>query len=107
MPSDLVEGLHLIEHLGTTEYYDDLLQLAAANGIDTDSEATAADLAVRIWLKDPQALERKDREGLFQKRKNFDSFRRADSAAIDVDAIPVNLGPLEDALREYFEDRKR
>ena len=29
MPSELVEGLHLIEHLGTTEYSDDLLQLAA------------------------------------------------------------------------------
>ena len=108
MPSDLVEALHLIEHLGTTEYYDDLLHLAAANGIDPDSEATAADLAVQVWLKDPQALERKDREGLFQKRKNFESFRTADPAvAIDVDVIPDDLGPLEAALRGYFEDRKR
>ncbi len=61
MPSELVEGLHLIEHLGTTEYYDDLLQLAAENGIDPDGEATAPDLAVQVWLKNPQALERKDR----------------------------------------------
>lgn len=108
MPSDLVEDLHLIEHLGTTEYYDDLLQLTAANGIDPDSEAAAADLAVQVWLKDLQAPERKDREGLFQKRKNFESSRTADSAvAIDVDAIPGDLGALEAALHQYFEDRKR
>jgi hypothetical protein len=108
MPSDLVEALHLIEHLGTNEYYDDLLQLAAANGIDPDGEATAPDLAVQIWLKNPQALERKDREGLFQQRKTFESFRAADSAAtIEIDAIPDDLGPLEEALGQYFEEKKR
>ena len=108
MPSDLVEALHLVEHLGTAEYYDDLLQLAAANGIDPDAEATPADIAAQVWLKNPQALERKDREGLFQQRKNFESFRAADSvAAIDVDTIPDDLGPLEEALGQYFEERKR
>lgn len=108
MPSELVEGLHLIEHLGTTEYYDDLLQLAAENGIDPDGESTAPDLAVQVWLKNPQALERKDREGLFQQRKSFDSFCTADSdTIIEIDEIPGDLGPLEEALSGYFVEKKR
>src|SRR6516162_168288 len=71
MPSDLVEALHLIEHLGTDDLYDELLQLAAENEIVAGEEATAADLALQIFMRNPQALERKEREGLFRDRKSF------------------------------------
>jgi hypothetical protein len=82
--------------------------LAVENGIDPDGEATAPDLAVQVWLKNPQALERKDREGLFQQRKSFDSFRFADSDSVmEIDAIPGDLGPLEEALGGYFFEKKR
>ena len=108
MPSDLVEALHLIEHLGTDEHYDDLLHLAAENGIEPAGDATAPDLAAQVWLKNPQALERKDREGLFEQRKSFESFRAVDTeATIVVDDIPSDLGQLEGSLGSYFEEKKR
>jgi hypothetical protein len=108
MPSDLVEALHLIEHLGTNEYYDDLLQLAGENGIEPAGDATAPDLAAQVWLRNPQALERKYREGLFQQRKSFESFRAAGTeATIGAEDIPADLGPLEEALGRYFEEKKR
>lgn len=108
MPSDFVEALHLIEHLGNDEHYDDLLKLAAENGIEPADDATAPDLAAQIWLKNPQALERKDREGLFEQRKSFESFRAADAeSTIVADNIPADLGPLEESLGSYFEEKKR
>ncbi len=108
MPGDLVEALHLIGNLGVDDRFDDLLVLAAKNGIDTDSEITALDLATRIWLKNPQALERKEHEEFFQKRKSFESFRAANPGpAIAVEDLPTDLAPLEAALDAYFQAKKR
>lgn len=108
MPSELVEALHLIEQVGVDEFYDELLHLAGQNDIVAAEDATAADLALLICMKNPQALERKEREGLFQHRKSFESFRAADAeGGIPADAIATGLGPLEQTLGQYFEEKKR
>jgi hypothetical protein len=108
MPGDLVEALHLIGSLGTDDRFDDLLELAAANEIETDNEITALDLATRIWLKNPESLERKEHEEFFQKRKSFESFRAATpDQVIAVEDLPTDLAPLETALDAYFQAKKR
>jgi hypothetical protein len=108
MPGDLVEALHLIGSLGTDDRFDDLLELAAANEIETDSEVTALDLATQVWLKNPEALERKEHEEFFQKRKSFESFRAATpDQVIAVEDLPTDLAPLETALDAYFQAKKR
>jgi hypothetical protein len=108
MPADLVEALHLISELGTDEYFDDLLQLAAEADLEVTDEMTASDLAARIWLQDPQLLERRDREGLFDRRKSFDSFRASDpELAISVHELPADLTGLETELGIYFKEKKK
>lgn len=108
MPGELVEALHLISEFGTDESYDDLLQIAAVAAIDATDESTAPDLAARIWLKDPQLLERKDREILFDRRKTFDSFGSADpNLLIDVEQLPADPDPLAAALSGYFQQKKK
>jgi len=108
MPGDLVEALHLISELGTDESYDDLLQIAAGADIQVSEDATAPDVAARIWLKDPQLLQRKDRETLFDRRKTFDSFEAADqNLTINVDQLPSDLGPLEASLSAHFQQKKK
>ena len=108
MPGDLVEALHLIGSLGTDDRFDDLLELAAANELETDSEVTALDLATQVWLKNPEALERKEHEEFFQKRKSFESFRAATpDQVIAVEDLPTDLAPLETALDAYFQAKKR
>lgn len=107
MPGDLVEALHLIGSIGTDDRFDELLDLAAACEIETDGEVTALDLATQIWLRNPEALERKEREGYFQKRKSFESFRAADNQeAMAVEDLPNDLSGLKAALDSYFLTKK-
>lgn len=108
MPGDLVEALHLIGSIGTDDRFDELLDLAAACEIETDGEVTALDLATQIWLRNPEALERKEHEEYFQKRKSFESFRGADpEKVIAVEDLPTDLAELEAALDAYFQSKKR
>ena len=73
MPSDLVEALHVIGNFSGDEHFDELLEMANEADLNTGAEATTPDLATRLYLHDPQILERKEREILFEKRKNFES----------------------------------
>lgn len=108
MPSDLVEALHLVGNFSGDEYFDDLLQLARQSGLDVDGEITTPDLATRLYLHDPQVLERKEREQLFEKRKSFESYRAANpSEGIEVKTLPSDLVPLELDLDKYFESKQR
>ena len=108
MPGDLVEALHLIGSIGSDERFDELLDLAGANQIEMDGEVTALDLATQIWLKNPEALERKEHEEFFQKRKSFESFRAADpDEVMAVDDLPADLSELEASLDAYFQAKKR
>lgn len=108
MPGDLVEALHLIGSLGSDERFDELLDMAAANQIETDGEVTALDLATQIWLKNPEVLERKQDEEFFQKRKSFESFRAANQEqVIAINDLPTDLSVLEAALDAYFLAKKR
>jgi len=108
MPSDLVEALHLIGNFSGDECFDDLLKIAQHAGLEVGNEATTPDLAAQLYLKDPQVLERKEREQLFDKRKTFESYRAADpDDAIDLETFPPDLIPLEQDLDRYFESKKR
>lgn len=108
MPSDLIEALHLISELGTDEQFDDLLELATGAGVVVPDDTSAADLAARIWLKDRRLLERKEREGVFERRKTFHSFRAKNSQLkIDVAALPPHFSDLEEELDAYFRKKKK
>ena len=108
MPGDLVEALHLIGSLGVDERSDELLEMAISNQIETDAEVTALDLATQIWLKNPEALERKEHEEFFQKRKSFESYRAANpEVVVAIDDLPADLSSLQEALDAYFQAKKR
>lgn len=107
MPSDLVEALHVIGNFSGDEHFDDLLELAHRIALEVGGDATAPDLATRIYLHDPQILERKAREVLFGKRKNFESYRAANpDDLIAIDKLPEDLTPLEAELDQYFKSKK-
>jgi hypothetical protein len=109
MNADLVEAFHLIGALGTDENYDQLLELARQNNIDTGGDqATAPDLAARIWLSNSQILERMERTELFERRKKFESFRaREPEEFVPVEGLPDDLSPLEEDLDAWFKSKKR
>jgi hypothetical protein len=108
MPSDLVEALHVIGNFSGDEYSDDMLALAQEVGLQIYGDVTTPDLATRIYLHDPQTLERKEREQLFERRKTFESYRAADpEMTIAMDELPSDLSPLEADLDQFFESKKR
>lgn len=108
MPSDLVEALYLIESYSDDRHFDELLIVAESAGLEVGEEETAVDLAVRIYLHDPNPLERRLREQLCDRRRTFVSYRLADPASgIEVDSLPLDLTPLEQDLDRYFESKKR
>ena len=107
--SNLVEALHVIGTVGNDEYFDQLLDMAERNFIDTsDLELTAVDLAVRIWLEVPQQLERLERNGSLQRRRKFESLRaRRREDSLPLEQIPRNFSDLERALDDWFGSKKR
>lgn len=108
MPSELVEALHVIGSFSGDEYFDDLLELAQSVEIEVGGEPTTPDLATRIYLHDPQVLERKEREVLFEKRKNFESYRASNpDKLIAVNELPDDLTPLEADLNKHFKSKKQ
>jgi len=108
MDSHVIEGLHVIGTLGIDENFDVLLDVARRNFIDVNLEATSADLAARIWLEAPQALEVKDREAGSQRRRKFESFRARDHENVLLaEQLPIHFDPLEADLEGWFFARKR
>lgn len=108
MDSQTIEGLHVISNLGTDANFDQLLDIARRNFIEVDMEATAADLAARIWIEAPQALELKEREVGSHRRRKFESFRARDPEDVfPPDQLPIQFNDLEADLENWFMARKR
>lgn len=107
-PSDLVEALYVIESFSDDQHFDGLLPIAESVGLEVGEEETAVDLAVRLYLRDANLLERKLREQLCDRRRTFESYRLADPASgFEAEALPADLTPLEADLDRYFESKKR
>ena len=107
-PAKLIEGLHVIGNMGIEERIDDLLEIAFINGVDSgDGGITPLDLAVRIWLKAPRALNKKEQGG-FQRKLDFEHFpSRVPAGTLAVSELPSDLAPLEANLSQWFQINKR
>ena len=108
MNSNVVEALHVITSFDTEDSLDDLLDIARRNFVDVDVQATTADLAARIWVEVPEALELKDREETLRRRRKFESFRaRVPETVRSLDDFPPQLDKLEADLGAFFQAMKR
>ena len=107
MDSHVVEGLHVIGRLGTNENFAELLDIARRNSIDAGMDATAADIAARIWIEAPQALEVKERETVSQRGRRFEIFRAREPQNVLPAQLPIEFGALEAELEGWFVTEKR
>ena len=106
--SGVIEGLHVITAVGTDDNFDELLDIARRNFIEVDLEATACDLAARIWLEQPQILQLKDRKQMVDRRRKFESFRARDpEIVVPMEELPTDLSPLQLDLEGSFQSKKR
>ncbi len=108
MDSHVVEGLHVISNLGLDSNFDELLDVARRNFVEIDLDATAVDLAARIWNEVPQALETKEREAGTHRRRKFESLRARDPGVVlPPENLPGDYRALEADLEAWFAAKKR
>lgn len=105
MPSELVEGLHMVHEMGRPARVDRMLQEACRSGLDLGlgEDATPADIAVKLLLLDPKALEDLCNCDVMTRRRSFEYFT--------TDAVPVpqfegatleQLRLLEEKLNAFY-----
>jgi hypothetical protein len=108
-PPELVEALHVIGNVGTAARMDDLLQIALQNGVDAGGDdLTPIDLAVRLWLRVPKALEKLERDERFEKKLKFEHFpARKDAPLIAAEDLPTHVAPIEADIELWLQDHQR
>ncbi len=108
-PPDLVEAIHVIGNVGTNARFDDLLEIAAQNGVNADGNAiTPIDLAVRLWLQVPKALERLERDGLFEKKLKFEHFpARKGAPRTAAEDLPADVAAIEAVIEAWLDAHAR
>ena len=58
MDIEFVEALFFIQEMSDDDDFEELSEQAEANNIDTYEDSTSADLALALWLHDPELLKR-------------------------------------------------
>ena len=109
MPPPLVDALYYVNEMDTPEGMDDLLDAAAAKGIELDSgaEMTPGDVAVQLWMKDRGLFERQHAEQFLRRPRSFESFQSHESQRRPPDLSSQALAALEKDLDDWFETKKR
>ena len=109
-PTGLIDALFFVHEMATPEGMDALLHEVENNGITLEESPnpTAADIAVQVYLKDKNILERKHAEQYLVLPRSFEYFQT------DVRPIPMLVQPSEDVLAalqndldNWFEKKKR
>jgi hypothetical protein len=101
--------LYAINEMATPDAMDEFLEAATATGLSLNSgpEVTPADIAVQVWLADPEMFERKHAEQLVRRPRSFQSFQSRENLEQDINPSPEALAALEADLDEWFDVKKR
>ena len=108
MKIDFVEALFFIQEMSDDEHFEDLCEQAESNGIRVHEESTSADLALALWLHDPELLKRAHAEVMILKPKSFMYFQ-SDQDSPDTFDLPKaeTVRTLEGDMDAWFLKNKR
>ena len=111
-PKKLVDALYYVHELATAGGMDELLSAIAAapwrEEIDLGDDPTPADVAVQVFLRDPDLLERKHAEHLLDRPRSFDYFQSKEGSRLEWKApTQKQLAALKSELDDWLEERKR
>jgi len=108
MDTGLVEALFFIKDMSDDEQFEELIEQVKESGIILQDEATSADLALALWMQDPESLKRQHAEVMLLKTKSFVYFR-SDKRPPDIFYLPEpeTIRKLEIAMDDWFLKNKR
>jgi len=108
-PPALLRGwLFLVQEMSDDEHYEELHSQAEANNIEVGEEPSTADLALALWLHDPELLKRPHAEVMVMKPKSFMYFQsdKKPPETFDLPKPEVVRG-LEQDMDRWFTQNKR
>lgn len=108
-PKELTDQLYLIHEMASEDGAESLVHEASEHGIDLEgTDITPADVAIQMFLKNRELLERKHAEQFIHRPRSFEYFQ------VEKNPIPEFTPPdadqvkaLESDLSEWFLSKKR
>jgi hypothetical protein len=107
IPPGMVDALYFVQEVADDEMYDDLLEMAKTGNVAVPADASPADLAVLLWLKDPELIKKPHAETLMMKPKSFISFQSEKGKGKKPDISANNIAALETLMDVWFEPNNR
>jgi len=109
-PKELLDALFFVDEMANPEGMNALLDESQQQGLSLggNPDPTPADVAVQVWLQNSDVLERKHAEQFLSRPRSFEYFRMNGTQIPPFDPpTQRELKPLEQALDDWFEEKKR
>lgn len=106
MPPDLTDALFFTHEMASDQAMDDLLEVASGIGLSIGDEVTVLDVAMRIWLADRTALEKKHSQQHITRTRTFEHYR-ADGPVAFHEPQPERVAEMKGSMNEWFIKHKR
>ncbi|MCZ2328924.1 hypothetical protein [Bartonella sp. F02] len=108
MDLDLVDALFFIQEMSDSKHFEELSEQAIANNLNIPENSTTADLALALWLHNPEILKRLHAEVIILKPKSFIYFQ-SDQKSSDIFPLPKDevIRTLEKSMDAWFYEKKR
>lgn len=107
IPPAMVDALFFVQEVADDEMYDELLEMAKTGNVSVPADASPADLAVLLWLTDPELIKKPHAEALMLKPKSFKSFQSVKGKGKKPNISASKISDLESLLDVWFEQHKR
>lgn len=110
VPSNLVDALHFITEMASVKTADGLMTAAKSAHPDMifNPLATAADIVVQVWLKDPDLVAKRHAASLINKPKSFEyHISRDPRPRTFTMPTPGTIQTMETVMDDGFEQNRR
>jgi hypothetical protein len=110
IPRDMIDALYYVHETASASDMEGLIAAVRQRGIaiGDDPEATPEDLAIDVWLADPNLLQEQHAEAVARKQKNFEYFAPREAGQRAFPALDDDLRQqVEAELDMWFADHRR
>jgi len=111
LPDDLCDAFFFISEMATDEGMESLLDAADKAGLKIlgGQKQTPADVAVQVWLKDRDLLERKHAEQFMRNPRTFECFHATAAAPVPAykPLTPERMEAMASDMNDWFEKKNK
>lgn len=110
MPGALLHTLHLLDALADEAGHERIIEEAKRCGVHLDAmrdDLCPGDLALAVWFAQPQLIRVCREKTVCQSFKRYYEFRSRDERRLDLAAVKVKAGELQEILGPWFDSRQR